>query len=288
LRQEKGKKMTEPENFIRARDNEADENLLGTEWERFRYFRPLEETEHNVRVYAELHNSGLPQDGKPRTYSAEWLLKDDNLRDVYAPLRDEPGLFVEFADLASKDPGTKDGRYHIMLDWIKRDGVLGLTPEGNTGQRSRRHENLFLFWDEVRDAATCKALYEAATGPGRLLKRSSLHGKTLSEKRKSALQLLGSKVGHILKRDCYPKLYYQEVREQREDTGEIAGFALSWGFHSLLGAMYLQLAWRIKSRQCEAPGCNNIIRLHERSNKATCSRRCKERRRYHCLKAKTE
>jgi hypothetical protein len=56
---------------------------------------------------------------------------------------------------------------------------------------------------------------------------------------------------------------------------------LSWGFRSLLGAMYLQLAWRIKSRQCEAPGCNNIIGLHERSNKKTCSLACKERRRYH-------
>src|SRR5215203_5447335 len=56
---------------------------------------------------------------------------------------------------------------------------------------------------------------------------------------------------------------------------------LSWGFRSLLGAMYLQLVWRIKSRQCEAPGCNNIIGLHERSNKKTCNRTCKERRRYH-------
>jgi hypothetical protein len=240
-----------------------------------------------VRVYAEPHNSGLPQDGKPRTYSAEWLFKDDNLRDVYAPLRDEPGLFVKFADLASKDPGTKDGRYERMLDWIKRYGVLGLTPEGNTGLRSRRHENLFLFWDEVREAAKCMALYEAATGPGRLLKRSSLPGKTLTEKRKSALLLLGSKVGHILKRDCYPKLYYQEVGQEREDTGEIAGFALSWGFHSLLGAMYLQMAWRIKSRQCEAPGCNNIIGLHERRDKYTCSKACKERRRQHRRKART-
>src|SRR5215216_1385849 len=56
---------------------------------------------------------------------------------------------------------------------------------------------------------------------------------------------------------------------------------LSWGFRSLLGAMYLQLVWHIKSRQCQAPGCNNIIGLHERSNKETCSPRCKQRRKYH-------
>jgi hypothetical protein len=87
----------------------------------------------------------------------------------------------------------------------------------------------------------------------------------------------------ILERDCYPKLYYQV----REDTGEMAGFALSWGFRSLLGAMYLQLAWRIKSRKCEAPGSNNIIGLHERSDKHTCSKACKERRRQHRRKART-
>jgi hypothetical protein len=58
-------------------------------------------------------------------------------------------------------------------------------------------------------------------------------------------------------------------------------YRLSWGFRSLLGAMYLQMAWRITSRRCEVPGCNNIIGLHERSNKKTCSLACKERRRYH-------
>ena len=111
-----------------------------------------------------------------------------------------------------------------------------------------------------------------------MLKRSGLPGKTLGEKRTSALLQLGGEVRVILERDCYPKLYYQVP----EDTGEMAGFALSWGVRSLLGAMYLQLAWRIKSRRCEAPGCNNIIGLHEqRSNKKTCSLACKERRRYH-------
>jgi hypothetical protein len=42
----------------------------------------------------------------------------------------------------------------------------------------------------------------------------------------------------------------------------------------LLGAMYLQMAWRIKSRQCGAPGCNNIIGMDERSDKIGCSKAC--------------
>ena len=122
------------------------------------------------------------------------------------------------------------------------------------------------------------ALYEAATGPGRMLKRSGLPGKALPEIRKSALLRLRDEVQHTLKRDCYPRLYFGFLI----DTGKMGDIALSWGFRSLLGAMYLQLAWRIKSRQCEAPGCNNIIGLHERRDKKTCSDNCKERRRYHC------
>jgi hypothetical protein len=162
---------------------------------------------------------------------------------------------------------------------------LGLVAEGNSGSglRSERDEILLLFWFEVRRAARGKALYEAATGPGRVLKRSSLPGKTLAERRKSALLRLGSEVQNTLERDCYPKLYFGVL----EDTSEMADLALSWGFRPLLGAMYLQLAWRIKSRQCEAPGCNKIIGLHERIDKHTCSKVCKERRRQRLLKART-
>jgi hypothetical protein len=143
--------------------------------------------------------------------------------------------------------------------------------------------NLSRFWDETRRAAGCLMLYNAATGPARALKRSGLPGKTLAEKQKEAVQRLFDQMGIILKRDCYPKLYYGMLK----DTGELTSIELSWGFHSLLGAMYLQPAWRIRSRQCEAPGCNDIIGLHERSDKGVCSPRCKERRRYHRPKAKT-
>jgi hypothetical protein len=272
--------MSESENFIRARDNETDERYLGTEWDRFHYFETVEETEDDVRVYAR-HDDPLRGASKGRSYSGEWLFEDYNSKGPYAPLRDEPDLFVKFASLASEDPGTRDGRKGIMLEWIKEYGVLGLSADDHSGLRSTRYERLKPFWDEVRWAAHCMDLYEAATGPARVLKRLSLPGKTVAEKRKSAVVSLRNKVGNILKRDCYPKLCYQVL----ENTGEGADFALSWGFRSLLGAMYLQMAWRIKSRQCEAPGCNNIIGLHKRSDKIVCSRRCAERRRDHLRKA---
>jgi hypothetical protein len=276
--------MDDRDNFIRARDNETEGRYLGTGWVRFRDF-DTEETEHNVHLRAKWRDPGLPQprklpDGSEvQNYPGGWLFEDDNSTGMYAPLMDEPDLFVKFASLASKDPGTRDGRYDIMLKWIKNYGVLGLRVEGNfaPGLRSERDEYLWPFWSEVHRAAQCMELYEAATGPARLLRRSGVSGKSRAEKRKSAARVLSQNVDSTLKHHCYPKLYYQV----RGDNGETTNAALSWGFHSLLGAMYLQMAWRITSRRCEAPGCNNIIGLHERSNKKTCSLACKERRRYH-------
>jgi hypothetical protein len=276
--------MSETENFIRARDNEVDEKYLSTEWDRFHDFEEVERTEDNVLVRAK-RDDPLRDGREGKSYSGEWLFTDYNARrDTYAPLRDEPDLFVKFASLAWKDPGTRDGREEIMLKWIREYGVLGLWPESNSGLQSRRLEDLRLFWIQVRRAAKCRMLYEAATGPGRVLKRSGLPGKTLPEKRKEAARLLIDEVRHTLERHCYPKLNYNVL----EDTGELAVVELGWGFRSLLGAMYLQLAWRIKSRRCEAPGCNNIIGLHERSDKVVCNDACAERRRYHRDKARTE
>jgi hypothetical protein len=147
LKARKGKKMTETENFKRARDNETDDRYLGTGWVRFHHFDVVEKTEHNVRVEARKHDP-LADGKKGQSYSGEWLFVDYNARDVYAPLRDEPDLFVKFASLADEDPGTRDGRYDMMLEWIKKYGVLGLVAEGNSGsgQRSERDENLLLFW----------------------------------------------------------------------------------------------------------------------------------------------
>jgi len=97
----------------------------------FGRFGIKERTEHDVLVCAPHDDPGLPKyrkrpDGSEvRNFSGEWLFKDDNARRAYAPLREEPDLFVKFASLASRDPGTRDGRYEIMLDWIKEYGVLG-------------------------------------------------------------------------------------------------------------------------------------------------------------------
>jgi hypothetical protein len=56
LKARKGKKMTETENFKRARDNETDDRYLGTGWVRFHHFDVVEKTEDNVRVEARKHD----------------------------------------------------------------------------------------------------------------------------------------------------------------------------------------------------------------------------------------
>jgi len=283
--------MDDRDNFIRARDNETEDRYLGKGWTVFRDFDTVAKTEHNVRLLAKWRDPGLPQfsKGGKQRYSAEWWIKDDNAVRSYAPLREEPDLFLRFASLAEQDPGIedRDGRLEITMKWIKAYGVLGLSSyeNGSTqelvyvayGPKSDRRENLFLFWEEVHRAADCITLYKAGTAPARMLKHSNIPGKTTVEKRREAAQFLNRQLSHKLEHECYPKPYYEVLRE----TGEPANVGLSWGFHSLLGAMYLQLAWRIRSRQCQAPGCNNVIGLHERSNKETCSRTCKQRRKDH-------
>ena len=282
--------MTERENFICARDNETDQRYLATGWTVYRDF-DVEKTEYGAHLHAKWRDPGLPRprklpDGSEgRSYSAEWLSKDDNASRSYAPLRDEPDLFLRFASLAEQDSGIedRDGRLEITEKWIKTYGVLGLGYENESkhelvhGWKSDRRENLILFWEEVHRAADCITAYQAGTAPARMLKHSNIPGKTTTEKRMSAAQTLSHQLNRKLQHECYPEVYYGVLR----DTGEPAGAGLSWGFRSLLGAMYLQLAWRIKARQCEAPGCNNIIGLHERRDKKTCSHSCKERRRYH-------
>ena len=282
--------MDDCDNFIQARDNETQEKYLGTGWVAYRDF-DVEKTEHNVHLRAKWRDPGLPRPRKlldgteAQNYSGEWAFKDDNVARVYAPLREEPDLFLRFASLAEQDPGIedRDGRLEITMNWIKTYGVLGLVYEnGHThelvyGHRSDRRENLLLFWNEVHRAAGCITAFRAGTAPARMLKQSNIWGKTTVEKRKSAAELLASQLNSKLQHECYPKLYYEVLRE----TGEPANVGLSWGFRSLLGAMYLQLAWRIKSRQCQAPGCNNIIGLDRRSDAETCSKTCKQRRKDH-------
>jgi hypothetical protein len=159
--------------------------------------------------------------------------------------------------------------------------------------------------NEVRRAAWCLALYEAATAPDGpdtdALERHEADGDTLEERKEWALKAAGNHVDDQLTEECYPKLYRQVLAR----SGETVGFTQGWGFHSLLGAMYLQMAWLMSegsnAPRCKGPGCHRIIRIGDleqpavdprlkknargryrtRKDKEFCSRNCKEKWRYH-------
>ena len=68
------------------------------------------------------------------------------------------------------------------------------------------------------------------------------------------------------------------MHEARKET---QGFIYDFGFHSLLGAMYLQMMLLItdaeKLRVCQRPGCQTIIPSSDREDKVFCGRpACKQ------------
>jgi hypothetical protein len=71
--------------------------------------------------------------------------------------------------------------------------------------------------------------------------------------RQGALYMVRARVRRMLRRECYIEL----------DLTKDGAFGLSFGHHSLLGAMYLQLAFLMRNttatRYCRAPKCNKII-----------------------------
>ena len=131
------------------------------------------------------------------------------------------------------------------------------------------------------------------------------HGGTPGEKREWALQEVARIVSGYVESGCHPQLY----RQVNKETGRTVGFEAGWGFHSLIGAMYLRMMWLMTdvgaAPRCNRPGCNKIIRIGEykpgdaeyvsekvkqggrppryktRKDKEFCSRNRKEKWRYH-------
>ena len=99
----------------------------------------------------------------------------------------------------------------------------------------------------------------------------------VNKQREHALRLVGDEVGKMVKDECYPQVY-RTVHEARKET---QGFIYDFGFHSLLGAMYLQMMLLItdaeKLRVCQRPGCQTIIPSSDRKDKVFCGRpACKQ------------
>lgn len=183
---------------------------------------------------------------------------------VYPPLIAAPGLFLEFARLW--DGGVLRGAWR---DWIGTKGVLGLNDGDVRGGPRETHS---AFEQEARGAQEILRLYEAAENPDGAdnayirqhfypMEPSAEHGSP----RQAALWVVGVRVQRKLAEECFPQIYLNE-----DGTS-----VLSYGFRSLLGAMYLQMASLLTNgtaavKWCKAPGCNKTIHPERRKHAEFC------------------
>lgn len=236
---------------------------------------------------------------------------------LYAPLRDEPGLFLRFARLAPADGGIITPE--VMLYWAENYGLLGaargdlalrlLPRERAINVSEGRAESRSHFSARVEEAARTLALYEAIKAPGgpdvETLTKMYSRGELMSpeELEEEALSEVWRRVRGYLETGTYLMVY------ELED----GSFGEGPGFHSLLAAMWIQMWWLLKAgdslTHCFRPGCNSILDYEEppeaykgpaakkketerkrkpykrRNDSVFCGRSCKDSWRYYNKKA---
>ena len=200
----------------------------------------------------------------------------------YVPLRDEPDLFLRFAQLGEGDPSLE-----VALGWVAEHGLLGCGEPAihpvagqNAGWFGRPEEGIGVFADEVRRAAALLYWSDALLSgdedrivetvsrypaleynhprPKRIAELSEEdlgalatgHKASVSRHYDGDLRLLAAdlvawEVNEMLRFSCYRVLTFATC----EPHGVVGG----WGFTSLLGAMYLQLSWVLESGILPSP-----------------------------------
>jgi hypothetical protein len=198
---------------------------------------------------------------------------------LYSPLTDAQDLFIRFARLEPTEEAWRS--------FLPRYGALGPDPQRDRFSR---------FVEEVRRAKRVLKLYEAATaepadvnaianifGEDGVLQDPDLWTKrtTPPEASRLALKEVDAVIREMLKAETFADLHYGTYEEQP---------VLSWGFHSLLGAIWLQFSFARtlirEPRRCRAEDCFNLLPASPGAKKAVyknkdyCSKACGERQRY--------
>ncbi len=265
-----------------------------------------------------------------------YVIASDRTTEEYSPLVSYHGLFLNFARLADGGKITRGA----WLEWVESYGVLGLERDDmvryllkrylerglgledllgeldwldEQGEEYKPHaggteggprESHAAFVREVHKARRLLRLYEAATakdGWGRdrpdvaVIERGAAEeGFTLrdtvpKEAKSWALSWVGHVVQEVISEHCYPVLH------QRGDK-----ICRGWGFHTLLGAMYLQMAWLMTAtEEIRCKWCGKVISFEQpelwdegtmrrgyrkpykpRADKEFCDRGCKDRWHY--------
>lgn len=198
---------------------------------------------------------------------------------LYSPLTDAQDLFIQFARLEPTEEAWRS--------FLPRYGALGPDP---------RRDRFSRFVEEVRRAKRVLKLYEAATakpadvnaiagifGEDGVLQDSDRWTKktTPPEASRLALKEVDAVIWGMLQAETFVDLYYKTGEEQP---------VLSSGFHSLLGAIWLQFSFARtlirEPRRCKAEDCSNLLTAGRGAKKAVyknkdyCSKACGERQRY--------
>jgi hypothetical protein len=163
--------------------------------------------------------------------------------EFYAPLK-TAGLFLEFASLFGEDRVYGKDAPPVVQDWVERYGVLGrhaTYPTEDGGMASGRlydREDVIQFVRLAVEAGRCLRLFSAVRNPAGL-DVETLQGMSVGEPGTPAGRLRDRAESEVS--DIVSKHLQSETCERlylRKDGTYLKGP----GFHSLLGAMYLQMA----------------------------------------------
>lgn len=197
----------------------------------------------------------------------------------YEPIEEHRNLFIEFARLADKERPNQERSNEIALDWTRRYGHLGTSRgyyrDRHTFKRhpASPHEYVDHFFEEVERAAAVLAFYEASLNRDEgailpLLRRfptwpinlfvgysdsdlTDLYGGNLG----FALYLVTREVVRMVDAFAYPKLTLEP------GTSRPSALTSGYGFHNLLGAMYLQMFWLVAAGEKHVARCRHCGRL---------------------------
>lgn len=156
---------------------------------------------------------------------------------------------------------------------MRNNGVLG---KSTTIRGDRTRDVYSIFVAEAQRASLIRRLFEAATKRPKpdtttimalLPDEHQEHAEYRGRAKQVALQYVADTVEKRVAEDCFHRV----LPRDKDRQGNYSALLRQWGFHSLLGAMWLQFMWLATdegTRYCEY--CGRILDPDRRSDARTC------------------
>ena len=249
-------------------------------WPVYRRYVPLKEEGVSyvvaaVGLFEELAEETGESGGRVRRWRGR--APEKAALNLYAPL-ETPELIVDLAELADK-PITPEAvvgwaeTYGLLAssrseDVVEQPGLLGRERVSGFGCK----ESVLSFEVAAKEIRTCLRTYEALRGREDLelaelfartdpLPKEALRPweREPGYERAYLFSVLGRMVQMRLREHCYPQ--FNIYTRGGHPTGR---YALTYGFHGLLGAIWIQMAWLLESEGrrvtfCKLPDCRRVV-----------------------------